>query len=167
MIRFHALRLSLVPAGPLLAGLVLAGGCSTGPRAPQVVEATSAPVHADAVRLYFPSCKPAAFDTVARLDASKLGNFSSYAFNRRWIQQLRGQAAVLGANGLLLIPRGRAATFGAEEHGPAFKALAIRLATTPTPGTAPWAASCDRAAKQLDYRVFHRSTGLAGKQGGG
>lgn len=151
------------------AAMLAVAGCTTQPAHPQNVVRSYPPTHARDVKVYFSSCKPSHYDTLATLDASKLGLFSSYHFNLRWIQSLRSQAAGLGADGLLLIPVGTVATFGAEERGPGFRALAVRLAATPAPtaGTAPWAAGCEKTSHQLDYRVFHRSTGLAGKQGGG
>ncbi len=155
--------------GAAAAAILAVAGCATQPGQPENIVRSYPPTQVQGVKVYFASCRPAHYDNVAKLDASKLGLFSSYGFNLRWLRSLRDQAAGLGADGVLLIPLGSVATFGAEEHGPGFRALAIRLAATPapTPGTALWAAHCEKAARQLDYRVFHRSTGLAGKRGGG
>lgn len=141
----------------LIASLLLFAGCSLSPNPPQVVGRMRAPIDFHAVRLYVPQCKPAHYETVAKLDASKLGNFSSYQFNIMWIKQLRKQAAGFGANGLLLIPISSAETLGSDRHGPAFKALAIweHPVEAPAAGTSMWAKPCLHTARLLRYEVFH------------
>ncbi len=120
-----------------------------------------------AVKVYLPRCEPSSYEKVAKLDASKLGNFSSYQFNRRWIKALRKQAGSLGANGVLLFPLNDAASVGAVRHGPGFKASAIssRPVKAAPPGTNPWAAECKDTANLLRYEVFH-GWGPRSQQGG-
>ncbi|MGH8225096.1 MAG: hypothetical protein ACRER1_02940 [Gammaproteobacteria bacterium] len=138
----------------LMASLPLLAACSLGPQPPQVTGVAQAPIDPHAVKLYLPECKPLAYQTVAKLDASKLGIFSSYDFNLKWLDELREQAADIGANGVLLTETGGAQTWGATRHGPVFKAQAIRESVTqaPTAGTSMWAESCARVAKLLRYR---------------
>ncbi|GEM_PF-2776124 len=140
----------------LTALLLLVAGCSLGPQPPRMAGRMRAPIDFHAVRLYVPQCKPPHYEVVAKLDASRLGNFSSYRFNMRWIGELRRQAAGFGANGLLLIPITSAVTIGPIRHGPAFKALAIwePPIKAPAAGTSVWAGRCQQAAKLLRYEVF-------------
>lgn len=140
----------------LMALLLAVAGCSLGPRPPQMVGRMRAPIDFHAVRLYVPQCKPPHYEVVAKLDASKLGNFSSYQSNMRWIGELRRQAGGFGANGLLLMPLGSAVTIGPIRHGPAFKAVAIwePPIKAPAAGTSVWADRCLRVAKLLRYEVY-------------
>lgn len=139
----------------LAAGVLLAG-CALGPKPPQAVAAEHAPVKPDAVRVYIAQCRPAQYETVARLDASKLGLFSSYQFNLHWIGLLRKQAAGLGANGVLLTKL--AGTYPAP--GPAFNALAIWEQPTGVrvASTSP-SATCLQAAKLLRYKLGGQNHG--------
>lgn len=153
----------------LIASLLVVTGCSLRPQQPQMVGRMRAPIDFHAVRLYVPQCKPSRYEVVAKLDASKLGNFSSYQFNMRWISELRKQAAGFGANGLLLIPISSAETIGPDRHGPAFKVLAIWQLPIKAPavGTSLWAKLCTQTAKLLRYRVSHGwGPGTAGNGGG-
>ncbi len=154
----------------LLLLLFALAGCSLGPQPPQVVGRIRAPIDFHAVRLYVPQCKPPHYEVVAKLDASKLGNFSSYEFNMRWIGELRRQAAGFGANGLLLTPISTAETWGPIRHGPAFKVLAIWEPPTEAPATTTsmWAKPCQQTAKRLRYRTFNDVPGNSnvGRVGG-
>ncbi len=111
----------------LSAMLLLFSGCTLGPKPPQVTGAVRAPFDLNEVSLYLPQCEPAHYATVAKLDASKLGKFSSYQFNLNWIKKLRQQAAKLGANGLLLTPlsQPRAPVGPTHRTGPGFRVAAI------------------------------------------
>ncbi|MGH8161713.1 MAG: hypothetical protein ACRESR_06150 [Gammaproteobacteria bacterium] len=141
----------------LIGSLLLFAGCSLSPQPPRIVGQMRAPIDFHAVRLYLPQCAPAQYETVAKLDASKLGNFSSYQFNLRWIKQLRKQAAGLGANGLLLVQVNSPLEIGAIRHGPAFTANAIwePPETAPHSGTSMWALPCLQTRKSLRYHVTH------------
>lgn len=141
--------------------------CSLGPAQPEIVGRVRVPVDYHSVRLYLPECAPKNVNIVANLDGSKLGNFSSYQFNMRWINMLRKQAAELGANGLLLIPTSHALTIGAVRHGPAFKVRAIWAAPMRPYNDNPLASgnSCAQAVKHLQYNVF-QGTGLIWGSGG-
>lgn len=152
----------------LFATLLTLAACSLSPNPPRIVGRMRAPIDYHAVRLYLPQCTPAHYRTVAHLDASRLGNFSSYQANMRWIGFLRRQAAGMGANGLLIIPINQALTIGPIRHGPAFRAQAIWEPPTAAPaaGTSPWAAPCQLTAKQLRYQVSHGSPRPSGNNSG-
>jgi hypothetical protein len=139
-----------------LGALFLLGSCAVQPQPPQMLGRIRAPIDFRAVGLFTPECKPASYQTVAKLDASKLGNFSSYQFNLNWIRALRKQAGTLGANGLLLVPINHGATWGAIHHGPAFKAWAV---WEPPPASTAGIAEMPEPAciteTELSYKVTH------------
>lgn len=147
-LRYLFLVLTIVSLSALMA-------CRIEPQPPQVLGQVHEPIDFHSVHVYVPKCAPPQYKTVAKLDASKLGNFSSYQFDIRWIKALRKQAAELGANALLLIPVGHVVGAGAVRHGPGFKALAIRGPPTMAAAisTSPQAALCAAATKILRYET--------------
>lgn len=150
-----------------LSAMAVLAGCGTKPQPPDVTGRMRAPINFHAVHLYVPGCAPGQYERIARLDASKLGGFSSYRFNMHWIRMLRDQAAGLGANGLLVIPVSHAATMGPDRHGPAFRVLAIWEPSVPAPAASTVSGTprgCSQAVRQFTYEVFH---GWGPRAGGG
>ncbi len=130
--------------------------CTLGPRPPQITGVKRAPIASADVGLYLPQCGPLHYETVAKLDASKLGNFSSYPFNLDWLEKLRKQAAGLGANGLLLVPISRPGFNEMPKPGPALQAEAIYV---PSPENSLGGASgCANCASKLENLLSSADT---------
>lgn len=102
--------------------VLLIAGC-TAP--PTIIGTRHAPLKTSQVTIYYTA--PQKFERVAILDATRLGRANAPRSQSYAIKQLKGQAAALGANGILLLPYGHPPEMACcfPPARPAYQAIAI------------------------------------------